>query len=297
MGSLRRSASLLVVSALTAFAVPVTISGAADAAATTPTLVAIRAAHHPTFDRVVFRFRGGLPGSTRARYVERLNSDGSGARVRMAGRAILRVRFADAQAHDERGRPTVARRTAFALPNVMTTVRAGDFEAVTTYGIGLARRTRVNVFTLRRPSRVVFDIRAAFPTVNRNVYFVDADNVASGTGPFFVPVRRPVRPLSPAVGVMDRLFAGPLPSEVADGLRLVRSGASGFTGPTIGDGIARVGLAGGCNSGGSTVTVAGEIIPSLRQFSTVDWVKILDPAGNTEDPSGNSDSIPTCLEP
>jgi hypothetical protein len=296
MRSLRRSASLLLVSALGAFAVPVTTHGAADAASTTPTLVGIRAAHHPTFDRVVFRFRGGLPTSARTRYVERLVSDGAGARVRIAGRAILRVRFGDAQAHDEAG-PTVPRRTAFALPNVMTTVRAGDFEAVTTYGIGLARRTRVNVFTLRRPSRVVVDIRAAFPTVNRQVYFVDADNVASGSGPFFVPVSRPVRPLSPAVGVMDRLFAGPLPSERADGLRLVRSGANGFAGLTIADGIARIGLTGGCGSGGSTVTIAGEIFPTLRQFSTVDWVKIFDPEGNTQDPSGDTDSIPTCLEP
>ena len=30
-------------------------------AAPVPTLVGIRAAHHPGFDRVVFEFRGGLP--------------------------------------------------------------------------------------------------------------------------------------------------------------------------------------------------------------------------------------------
>ena len=28
-------------------------------------------------------------------------------------------------------------------------------------------------------------------------------------------------------------------------------------------------------------------MPTLRQFDTVDWVKILDPAGNTEDPDGD----------
>jgi hypothetical protein len=38
-------------------------------------------------------------------------------------------------------------------------------------------------------------------------------------------------------------------------------------------------------------------MPTLRQFATVDWVKILDPAGNTEDPDGDTDSIPTGLEP
>src|SRR4051794_30943614 len=59
MGSLLRSAALLMVSAIVAFAVPVTPHEAAAAAPTTPTLVSIRAAHHPTFDRVVFRFEGG----------------------------------------------------------------------------------------------------------------------------------------------------------------------------------------------------------------------------------------------
>jgi hypothetical protein len=292
-----RLASLIVTGTLAALVVPVTVQSVADGAPTTPTLVAVRAAHHPTFDRVVFRFRGGLPASTGARYVDRLVADGSGADVRIAGRAILRVRFRDAQAHDELGRPTVDRRTAFALPNVMTTVQAGDFEAVTTYGIGLAKRTRVDVFTLRRPSRVVVDIRAAFRTVDKAVYFVDADNVANGREPFFVPVLRPVRPRTPATGVMDRLFAGPLRSEQAEGLRLVRSRSTSFSGLTISDGIARVRLTGGCNSGGSTITIAGEIMPTLRQFDTVDWVKILDPAGNTEDPDGDTDSIPTCLEP
>jgi len=38
-------------------------------------------------------------------------------------------------------------------------------------------------------------------------------------------------------------------------------------------------------------------MPSLRQFATVDWVKIYDPDGHTETPTGHSDSIPTCLEP
>jgi len=44
-------------------------------------------------------------------------------------------------------------------------------------------------------------------------------------------------------------------------------------------------------------TVAGEIAPTLRQFPTVDWVKIYAPAGGTEQPHGQVDSIPVCLEP
>ena len=84
----------------------------------------------------------------------------------------------------------------------MTVVRAGDFEAVTTYGIGLARRQPFTVSTRKNPGRVVIDIRAAFPTVSRKVWFLDQDRFAANTPPFFVPVRRPVPPGSPATGVM-----------------------------------------------------------------------------------------------
>jgi len=268
---------------------------AAAPAVTVPTLVGIRAAHHPTYDRVVFDFRGGLP-STQVRYVDRLIADASGLPVRVAGRAILRVRFEPARAHDASGRTAPLRR-AFALPNLMTAARSGDFEAVTTYGLGLARRTPFHVFSLRRPNRVVVDVRAAFPTVSGGVYFLDRDRFAASSEPFFVPRPRPVRPGTPATGLMDRLFAGPLPAEQADGLRLLRSRATGWTRLRIDRQVARVQLTGGCSSGGSTVTIAGEIMPTLRQLDSVRWVKIYDPAGRTEVPTGRRDSIPACLEP
>lgn len=262
-----------------------------------PTLTGIRAAHHGNVDRIVFDFRGGLPSSHRARYVDRLVADGSGKPVRIAGRAILSVRFEPADAHDASGTPTAPRRLAFALPNAMTAVRSGDFEGVTSYGIGLARRTPFRVFTLQNPARVVVDIRAGFRTVPRKVFFLDRDNFVDNQQPFFVARSRPVLPGTPARGVLDRLFAGPLRSERADGLRLLRSGATGLTGPSITDGVARVRMTGGCSSGGSTVSLAGEVFPSLKQFASIDWVKIYGPRGHTESPHGHSDSIPACLEP
>ncbi len=272
------------------------VSGVAAAAPATPTLVGVRASHHPGFDRIVYEFRGGPPPSHRVRYVDRLIGDPSGLPVPIAARAVLRIRFAPARAHDAAG-PTVRARRAFALPNIMTSVQAGDFEGITTYGIGLAKRTRFHVFTLRRPSRVVIDVRAAFPTVARKVFFLNQRNFVNNERPFFSPRLRPVRPLTPGVGVMDRLFAGPLVGEQASGLVLLRSRATGYTGLTIADGVARVRLTGGCSSGGSTVSVAGEIMPTLRALPNVDWVKVYDPAGRTENPTGHTDSIPACLEP
>ena len=38
-------------------------------------------------------------------------------------------------------------------------------------------------------------------------------------------------------------------------------------------------------------------MPTLKQFATVDHVKIYDPEGQTARPTGATDSIPACLEP
>lgn len=258
-----------------------------------PTLVGIRAAHHPTYDRIVFDFAGGLPSGHDVRYVPALVADGSGQLIPLMARAILQVRFEPAQAHRDDGTQTAPDRVAFALPNIITAVRAGDFEGVTTYGIGLAQQQSFNAFTLSGPDRFVIDITAAFPTVTRDVWFLDATSTAQE----WRPVPRPVLPLTPATGVMDRLFAGPTETEKAQGLTFVSSEASGYKSLTIGSRIARIQLTGGCDCHGSTISIAGEVFPALKQFPTVDRVKIYDPQGRTEGPTGNTDSIPECLEP
>ena len=273
-------------------------SDARPAAPPTPVLVAVRAAHRGDVDRVVFEFRGGLPAQRQVGCVDRLFADGSGRRVHVAGQALQRVRFEPAAAHTDQGVPTAApRRVAFALPNVLTAVRSGDFEAVTTYGLGLAKRTPVRVTTLQSPPRVVVEVGAGFATVERKVWFFDRDRFVDNREPFFVPVRRLVRPGAPATGVMDRLFAGPLPGEHARGLRLLRSGATGYDDLSVSGGVADLRLTGRCRSGGSTVTVAGEVLPTLKQFATVGRVVLRDASGATLDPDGPGDSTPACLEP
>jgi hypothetical protein len=194
--------------------------------------------------------------------------------------------------------PTAApRRVAFALPNVLTAVRSGDFEAVTTYGLGLAKRTPVRVTTLQSPPRVVVEVGAGFATVERKVWFFHRDRFVDNREPFFVPVTRLVRPGTPATGVLDRLFAGPLPRERARGLRLLRSGATGYDDLSVSGGVADLRLTGRCSSGGSTVGIAGEVLPTLKQFATVQRVVLRDAQGSTLDPDGPGDSTPECLEP
>ena len=289
----RRTASALlavVAAGLTSLA-PVPVQ-----AASTPLLVGLRASHHPGVDRVVFEFSGGLPASRSASYVPTLLADGSGLPVRIAGRAVLQVRFATAAAHTSTGRLTLPFRSSFSLPNLMTAVRSGDNEGVTTYGLGLLSRQPFRVYALRSPSRVVVDVSTA-PVVSRRVWFFDQRRFVANAPPFFRPVWRSVLPGLPATSLMHRLYAGPTLAEQSTGLRLLLSGSTGFTGLSVADGIARVRLLGGCRSGGSTVTVAGSIMPTLRQLPQVDVVKVYDPAGRTLTPTGRVDSVPECLEP
>jgi hypothetical protein len=268
----------------------------ADSRVVIPTLTSVRASHVGDVDRVVFGFRDGLPEDVLFDWVDVLRRDGSGLPVRVAGTKVLAVVFRGVDAHDQNG-STIRARKAFALPNVITAVHAGDFEATVTVGLGVQKRTSYTVATLQNPDRVVVDVRAAFPTSTRRVWFVDTEAVNTGTGPYFVPRQRPIRTDAPAAAALHALFAGPVRQERAAGLRLVRSHAWGFDDLQIAVRIARMRLTRGCNSNGSTITVAGEIMPTLRQFPTVDWVKIYGPGGHTEQPTGPVDSIPFCLEP
>jgi hypothetical protein len=262
-----------------------------------PTLVAIRAAHHPGYDRLVFEFRGGLPGQRSVGYVSKVIAE-SGKKVRVVGSATLLVRFFAASGHDSDGHVTYGtRHRTYALPGLIQVVTAGDFENVLRFAVGVASREAVHMFTLTSPSRVVVDIRTPRKTVVVHDFLLISQNFNSGHQPYLRAVDRPVIKPALAFGALQRLFAGATDPERALGLRFVASKATGFTNLSITDGIARVRLTGGCGSGGSTFTIANEIMPTLRQFSSVHWVKIYDPAGHTERPTGHTDSIPVCLEP
>ncbi|HSJ46049.1 MAG TPA: hypothetical protein VK923_15355 [Euzebyales bacterium] len=300
MGRLR----IIAVALLTVFALIASTVGAGATTGTqargVPTLREIRAAHHSGYDRLVFEFSGRLPDRTRVRWVERIVADPSGLPVRVAGDAFLEVSTFPVVAHNEDGTTTYgARRRAYDLPNTGTVVNSGDFEAVVSFGVGLMKKTSIlRTMRLRHPSRYVIDIRTNFERTRVKTWFFDEDRFVANAPPFFRAVRRSVPVPAVARGALHRVYAGPTRAERRDGLTLLRSQSTGFTNLSVNRRrIARVQLTGGCDSGGSTVTVAGEIMPTLRQFPTVRWVKVYDPQGTTEIPTGRSDSIPACLEP
>ena len=278
-----------------------TVTAGAAAGATAPVvpiLTQISAAHQPGFDRLVFQFSGPVPAQHSARYVSQVRADPSGLPVNVVGSATLLVRFSPAAGHNAQGNVTygAAQRT-YALPGLIQVVKAGDFESVLSFGVGVARAAPVHIFTLTKPSRVVIDVRTPYRTVQVRDYFLDTQRFATGRAPYTHAVYRPVIWPATTFGAMQRLFAGPTQGELASGLRFVSSGATGFKNLTIRDGVARVQLTGRINSGGSTFTIANEIMPTLKQFPSVHWVKIYDQFGHTERPFGHSDSIPFSLEP
>jgi hypothetical protein len=130
------------------------------------------------------------------------------------------------------------------------------------------------------------------------VYFTDQNAYLAATPPYEVGVTRTV-PFSYGIArtVLTEFFNGPTPAEAASGLVLITSGATGFSNVTIHDTIARVYLTGNCNSQGATYTIANPLYANMIQFSTVSYVKIYDQNGNTQQPSGYTNSIPACLEP
>ena len=193
-------------------------------------------------------------------------------------------------------------RPAFDLPNVVHAVNSGDFEDVLSFGIGLMQRAPFTYFTLTDPQRLVIDIEVPFAGRSVRTFFQDRFAFAEHREPFTRSVARTVpastNPATVGRNALLRLFARPTGGERVAGLRLVPSRATGFTGLTISSGrVARVRLVGGCASGGSTYTIANQITPTLKYLASVDWVKIYDPDGRTQSPTGQRDSIPTCLEP
>jgi hypothetical protein len=112
---------------------------------------------HATFDRFVVRGRLATPGYD-VRYVSKIVADGSGNTITLLGTKRIRVVIRQARGHTSGG--------ANLLPSVLTPLcsnlrqvkKAGDFEGVVSYGLGLRRRTGFRVFRLTAPTRVVIDV-------------------------------------------------------------------------------------------------------------------------------------------
>jgi hypothetical protein len=125
-------------------------------------LTAVRVAHQPGFDRIVFEF-APQPGSTAhiptytvsrqasAKFVK----DPSGLPVTMRGSSGLRVVFHGASATGYSG----SRDQIYNLPVVQEVEQLGDFEAVLSWGAGLSQASCIRTLELTDPIRLVIDVQ------------------------------------------------------------------------------------------------------------------------------------------
>jgi hypothetical protein len=120
-------------------------------------LFAAAAGCHSTYDRFVIRGRLATPGYD-VRYVNRIVADGSGNPISLLGTKRIRVVIRQARGHTTGAANLLPSVLTPLCPNLRQVKKAGDFEGVVSYGLGLRRRTGFRVFRLTAPTRVVIDV-------------------------------------------------------------------------------------------------------------------------------------------
>jgi hypothetical protein len=132
-------------------------------------LTAIRIAHNPGFDRLVFEFApstvpGGVYGMPPFRIAVATSLSGpSGQPVPIEGSALFGVRFQNASTVDPNGTRTYTGPTSLkptTTPLIKEVRLVEDFERVLVWGVGLQRLQCPTLLTLSSPVRLVLD----FPT-------------------------------------------------------------------------------------------------------------------------------------
>jgi hypothetical protein len=102
---------------------------------------------------VSFEFTGEVPGF-KAQYVSRVVREGSGTALSMPGSAFLQLTFSSAQAHDDRGNPTLnpspTNPIPVNFPELRSYVLNGDFEGTVSVALGLAAQDGFHISELTK---------------------------------------------------------------------------------------------------------------------------------------------------
>lgn len=125
------------------------------------TVSALRVAHHDGYDRLVFEFASTAAGAIPEYSLSQQNSssftrDASGQTVRLDGSDGIRTVFRNTSVGS--GVPSDVKS---ALPAIREVANIGDFERVTSYGIGLSSAACFRVLELSGPTRLVLDVQTA----------------------------------------------------------------------------------------------------------------------------------------
>jgi hypothetical protein len=125
------------------------------------TVATIRAAHHDGYDRLVIEFAPSAAGAVPAYSLTPQSSstfvrDASGQPVRLAGSAGIKAVLRNTT--EGSGAPSDIKP---ALPAIREVANIGDFERVTSYGVGLSRTACFRALELSGPTRLVIDVQTA----------------------------------------------------------------------------------------------------------------------------------------
>ena len=120
----------------------------------------VRVGTHDGYDRVVFEFDNGIPEFRLEEATPPLLQDPSGLEMDVDGNAFLRLVMQGGTAISPDGVETYTGPNDFTpeFPRLAELVSAGDFEAVSSWYIGLSETACVRVLTLTGPSRLVIDL-------------------------------------------------------------------------------------------------------------------------------------------
>jgi hypothetical protein len=137
-----------------------------DPAMTQGQIFNLRSGRHDCYDRLVIDVGAGPTAGYDVRYVDVVRDDGSGDPVYLRGGAFLQLSV-NAIAHDDAGNPTYRPPNRDEAVNVSgyQTFRQvrfrGDYEGITTIGLGVRARLPFRVLVLPGPGaghRVVVDV-------------------------------------------------------------------------------------------------------------------------------------------
>ena len=120
----------------------------------------VRVGTHADYDRVTFEFASGIPQTVVRGVIGPFYADPSALPLDVAGTAFLEVSLNGGTKVTPDGAVTYAGPTDFepGFDQLIQLVQGGDFEALSTWYLGLDPGGCYRVFTLTSPSRLVIDI-------------------------------------------------------------------------------------------------------------------------------------------
>lgn len=127
----------------------------------TVNIVDVRVGSHDGYDRVVFEFTDGTPEFALERATPPFVQDGSGAPMDVEGESFLRLIMRGGTQQMEDGSSSYDGSRDFdpGFPGLVDLVEGGDFEAQSTWYLGLSAENCVRVSLLEDAPRLVIDIQ------------------------------------------------------------------------------------------------------------------------------------------